>query len=290
MSAKVIAGFDGSDESRDALRLAKELAEAEDADLHVAVVLPRSYNPFEEAVAGGPLSEGLEADRFAEVERELGAGAFTKASLDGGLGGRSAARALHDYAEEQRASLIVVGSSRHGALGRALAGSVSESLLRGAPCGVAVASRGYAGKEARRGVIGVAYDGGQEADVALSEAESLARALGARMRVISVVPELAPVSVQGFDVSEIQASMQEAYQESLDKAVSRVADEVRVEPVLKEGEPAEILADQSGDLDLLVTGSRGYGSVKAAILGGVSSKVIRIASCPVLVTAQGGTS
>lgn len=288
MSSKVIAGFDGSDESRDALRLAKELADADGAELHVAVVLPRGGNPFERAVAGTPLAEQLDAQRFGAAEAELADTPFTKASLDGGLAGRSAARALHDYAEEQAASLIVVGSSHRGAVGRVLAGSVGESLLRGAPCAVAVASRGYAAEASRRGVIGVAFDGRDEAKLALAEGERIARLRESALRVIAVVPEIAPLSVQGFDVSAIQESMRDEYEDALEQAVAGISDAIEVEQALELGEPASVLADQTGELDLLVAGSRGYGRMRAAIAGGVSSKLVRSAGCPVLVTPRAG--
>lgn len=57
---KVVVGFDASDESRDALRLGMQLAEAEGAELHVAVVLPRGRAPFEEAIVRGGISQQLD--------------------------------------------------------------------------------------------------------------------------------------------------------------------------------------------------------------------------------------
>lgn len=53
-----------------------------------------------------------------------------------------------------------------------------------------------------------------------------------------------------------------------------------------EGDPADVLAGRSRELDLLVVGSRGYGPVRHALLGGVSSDVMRKASCPVLVVPR----
>ncbi|MGZ5308049.1 MAG: hypothetical protein ACXWES_00800, partial [Solirubrobacterales bacterium] len=94
----MIIGFDGRDESRDALRLGKELAAATGAELQVAIVLPRGRIPFEEAIAGGPLAEQLDSQFYEEAARELEGTDFTRASLDGGLSGRSAARALYEYA------------------------------------------------------------------------------------------------------------------------------------------------------------------------------------------------
>jgi nucleotide-binding universal stress UspA family protein len=55
------------------------------------------------------------------------------------------------------------------------------------------------------------------------------------------------------------------------------------------GIPAERLADLADDegADLIVVGSRGRGSLKAAFLGSVSNSLIGIARCPVLVVPQG---
>ena len=43
------------------------------------------------------------------------------------------------------------------------------------------------------------------------------------------------------------------------------------------------LVEESADLDLLVVGSRGYGPFRSTLIGGVSGRVVRAASCPVLV-------
>jgi nucleotide-binding universal stress UspA family protein len=56
---------------------------------------------------------------------------------------------------------------------------------------------------------------------------------------------------------------------------------------LLEGEPAQCLAEHSHALDLLLTGSRRYGPLRAVLLGGVSGRIIRHAACPVLITPRG---
>lgn len=53
-----------------------------------------------------------------------------------------------------------------------------------------------------------------------------------------------------------------------------------------EGDPAEALAGRSRELDLLVVGSRGYGPLRHALLGGVSGELINTASCPILVVPR----
>jgi nucleotide-binding universal stress UspA family protein len=55
------------------------------------------------------------------------------------------------------------------------------------------------------------------------------------------------------------------------------------------GIPAERLAELADEegADLIVVGSRGRGSLKAAFLGSVSNSLIGIARCPVLVVPKG---
>jgi Universal stress protein family len=44
---------------------------------------------------------------------------------------------------------------------------------------------------------------------------------------------------------------------------------------------------RSGTLDLLVTGSRGYGPLRAVMVGGVTGRVMHDAACPVVVIPRG---
>ena len=59
------------------------------------------------------------------------------------------------------------------------------------------------------------------------------------------------------------------------------------ETLLLHGEPAaEIAARADGVIDLLFTGSRGYGPLRRALLGSVSGALVRDAGCPVVVTTH----
>ncbi len=283
---KVAVGFDVGAESDDALALGHAVAEPDRAELHVAIVLPRTRVPFERAVAGGHLSEQLDERLYESAASQLGSADFVRASLDGAIAGRSAARALYEYAEEQQADLIVVGSCRRGKIGRVLTGSVGESLLRGAPCAVAVAPRGFARQEQHGfDLIGVGYDGSSEADLALKEAERLSHTLNDQLHMITVVPTAHGVVNAKLEELE-RTALRRQYRGILEWGASNVMEAVSKETLLLEGDPATILADQGGDLDLLVLGSRGYGAIRSALLGAVSSEVIRNAPCPVVVTPR----
>lgn len=56
-----------------------------------------------------------------------------------------------------------------------------------------------------------------------------------------------------------------------------------VRPLVREGNPAELLIDLAADADLLVVGSRGHGGFVGLLLGSVSQHVAAHAKCTVTV-------
>lgn len=60
---------------------------------------------------------------------------------------------------------------------------------------------------------------------------------------------------------------------------------VRLETI--RGDPSGVLIERSGNLDILMLGSRAYGPLRHVLLGSVSARVMREAHCPVLVVPRG---
>jgi nucleotide-binding universal stress UspA family protein len=268
--SRVIVGFDGSEQGRDALSLGSTFASAGGSELVVACVCERNQDS--------------EMDqRFSEVDAALGRRRYRRRELWG-----SPARELTRVAEDTDASLLVVGSTHEGKLSRVLPGSVGERLLNGAPCAVAVAPLGFAKRDGfRERLIGVGYIGNDESRLALGWAESLARQLGSRLRLIAVIPPLTSGWLPA-DVSarEHRRRVWSDLEETL-SAASLGAPDLSTEREVIEGDPAAVLAEQGGELDLLVVGSRGYGPLRRVLLGGVSGRVIQDAPCPVVVVPRG---
>jgi nucleotide-binding universal stress UspA family protein len=201
----------------------------------------------------------------------------------------SFARALHQLAKRERASLLVVGSSRRGPIGRVFPGAVTDRLLHGAPCPVAVAPAGLSLDDARApGLIGVAFADTPDGHLALTFARSLARAARARIRIFTVAEPLELLTTGAADAAEAaRRAGRQAAEATLARGIAGVpaghADGGRV----LAGNPADALAAASEELDLLVCGSRGRGPLRTLLLGGTSHALVRKASCPVLVVPLG---
>lgn len=287
MTQPIVVGFDGSERARDALALARGLASVLDSDL----IVVDAYTPEEWLWSWGT------APLRAEKElREIHAAA--DAVLAGcdryefrSVASPSAAGALHAIAEDEDARLIVVGSSRHGALGRVLLGTVAQAALDAAPCPVLMAPAGWAdGAPLRLARIGVGFDDTPEARSALEAAHGLAARTGGSLEIVwaaHLVARALPHAFAGYLEPDYFEKVRGEVQERLDRAVAGVRGDVPVRAELASGDTVGVLADRSAHLDLLVLGSRGYGPLRRVLLGSVSSAVVNRARCPVLVIGRG---
>jgi nucleotide-binding universal stress UspA family protein len=283
MYRKILVGYDDSDQAKDALALGKQLADATGAELIVAGVFPF-----------GPMWAGFHPhfrDAEAEYTRQIEAAADAVGAEPEAFPSSSPARGLHELAEEIGADLIVVGSAHHGRVGQVLAGSVGVALLHGSPCGVGVAPHGYR-KHAGGyiGAIAAGLDGSAESDRALMAASELAAATGAKLKLISVAEP--PVLGTGRGAADgwraLKDTIEEQGREQLAKAWSTVPDDVEVEATLISGDAVEALVNVAATPGtLLVVGSRGYGPLRRVLLGSVSTSLVRLAPCPLIVTPRG---
>ena len=304
MGKTIVAGYDPRTLDRTPVRFAVRFARLTGARLIVAAVEAASAPPPVPAGRAGPVTplsvdDDLVADCAEAVEtleRDLGA---TGIDVDcRRLRGTSAARALHEAADAEDAALLVVGSSRHGAAGRVLMGSTATRLVPGAPCPVTVVPRGWVERDGIA-TIGVAYVDSDEARAALRDAHALARRAGATLRVLSVVKvtpamlsetEAATPPRPAKDLTDVEGEHVALTERALRGHVAALSDDVPVAVDVFTGDPAEVLIDVSANLDLLFCGSRGYGPLRAVMLGSVSRRIAGEACCPVIVLPRGARS
>jgi len=135
----------------------------------------------------------------------------------------------------------------------------------------------------------IATDGSEIAGRAVEHGVSLAKALGAKVTVVTVTgppPGMAHPQV-AIHIPEIMRQVAKAADQHLAAAkaiASRVgvdADAVRVENV--QSYEGIIETARSRGADLVVTGSHGWGALKSLLLGSVTLKVLTHCTVPVLV-------
>jgi nucleotide-binding universal stress UspA family protein len=294
MSKPILVGYDPQTRDRAPVLFGVAAARFTGAPLIVASVCAGS--PIIDSLPAGYGSEELLAHATEALEplgRELDAEGVRVEYRE--LENTSAPRGLHEAAEREGAGLLVVGSTGRGAVGRVLPGSTAERLMHGAPCAVAVVPHGW---EAGGGLhtIGVAYADTDEAREALRGAHALARRAGATLRVLTVVKvhvgmygetEAATAGQRGKEFEEVEGEHRVRAEAALRSAVAELDGGVEMTVDAFVEDPADTLVRVSENLDLLVCGSRGYGPLRAVLLGGVSRRVVAEAHCPVIVLPRG---
>jgi nucleotide-binding universal stress UspA family protein len=282
MTGKLVIGYEPTPQGEDALALGALLAEALEARPIVATVLPLPRN----LMSSEDLERAIAADTeamFAIVRDRL----ERLAPKTRVIASRAVAEGLHELSEAEGARALVVGSSHGGPIGRLAAGSVGESLLHGAACPVAMAPRGFAEAETRSlSRVAVCFDGSGESWAALEAGIVLADRGHGTLTVLTVAePEhygyAAARSV--LMAAELHNFERQDKRRMLDLAVARASRTRHAEGRLLTGRPGPLLAEASVDFDLLVCGSRGYGSLRRTVLGSTAAKLMRRAQCPVLV-------
>jgi len=280
----IVVGVDGRKRSKDALALAATLAERTGGDL--LLVHAHGYGPLEKIVGDDgyrALVRTAFTASFYQVKEIVGE---RHAREMRAIPDASPAAGLQRIAESEAAQTIVVGPSRRTGLGRFRPGSVSELLLSGATVPVAVAPAGYSRRERLLARVVCAFDGSPESRLALNWAEELTRLSDADLTVYSAHYPTAfgDVGVGGLFSRE---SANQALRSDLERQQREALVGRSARGLVMTGDPARTLARTTKNADLLVMGSRGYGPVRAALLGGVSQYVIRHASCPVVVCPRG---
>ena len=120
------------------------------------------------------------------------------------------------------------------------------------------------------------------------EAVRLARALGAKLLLLHVVPEAylyARGRVKITDLLQLQAIRLAAGRRALADRVSRLRSRgVRVKGLVLSGSPAAqiVAVARRASCDMIVMGTRGGNALSRWLLGSVADRVVRRAACPVL--------
>jgi nucleotide-binding universal stress UspA family protein len=201
---------------------------------------------------------------------------------------RRAPDAINDVASELGADLIVTGSRGRGPLRSMLLGSVAAEVAAHASCPVLVA------RNTRVSRLLVATDGSPSAGL-------ISDRLGGWGLFRGIPADVVAVAVHDGPTFELMVSMYTLGDERLtkqrrelemrasndaDTMARRLADVgIPATPRVQSGDPANeiITAAESFGADLIVTGSRGLGTLDRLLLGSVARNVLIHARCSVLI-------
>jgi nucleotide-binding universal stress UspA family protein len=200
-------------------------------------------------------------------------------------------------ARELPADLLVLGSHGRSGLNRLLLGSVTERVMRKAPCPTlvvppAVPDRSPAEPVQYRRIL-CPVDFSEGSVRALEYAMTLAEEADAEielLHVIEVLPELSGVArPAGVDLDRLRAAVEA---ERLRQLRALVPNDARtyctVTTAVREGGVyGEILtAAAEHHADVIVMGVQGRGAVDLLIFGSNTARVARRGACPVLIVGQ----
>lgn len=133
----------------------------------------------------------------------------------------------------------------------------------------------------------VAVDGSDMSNKAFETALVLAKENQSKLTLINVGKNLSlPQGMVIDSIDEIYDSMRKAGEELLNRGKWMAESQgISIDSKYAEGDPAAqiIKVAKEGHYQLIVIGSRGLGTFKEMMLGGVSHRVSQLSPCPVLI-------
>lgn len=275
----VIVATDGREQSDAALIAGRLFAEDPDA-LRVATVL--SPVPIMTPEAAIPISPDVEASRRADLKRGVQsqmARAWGGAELaDVEIYEGDPATTIARLALESNASMIVSGLGRHRVIDRLFGNETALRLVRVSAVPVLAVTNGLT-HAPRRIVVAIDY----------SETSLRAARLALEVAASSATIYLAHVAPRDSTLYDWNG-WGSSYKQDAGEALQKIREQLRVPPgmilqrVVLQGDPAtELLAfATSVNADLIATGSHGHGFVTRMLIGSVTTRILRCATCSVL--------
>ncbi len=268
MFDSVVVGVDGRPAGRDAIALARMLA-----DPQGRVVLAHVHPHGHGSRSSHDAAQSERSRVLLERER---AAADLQAEVRC-VAAPSAGHGLHELVERLDADLLVVGSCSRGFAGRVLLGNDTRDAMRDAPCAVAVAPVGYERDLSSLATIGVGYDGSPASRAALFTARRLAGERDAGLRALQVVP-LPAAPYAGF-AGVVWTEALDGMMADARRDLAALPD-VQGDAVL--GLTEEELASFSGRVDLLVVGCHASRRRRRPAFGSILGHLAGHSSCPLL--------
>jgi nucleotide-binding universal stress UspA family protein len=297
MYRSILVPLDGSPFSEHALPLALSIARRSGAQLYLAHVHVDSMPMFVNGMVYLDPTADIQARERERTYLEALATrlakrlnrAITTTLLDGMV-----ADALHDYATQIEADLVVLTTHGRSGLARAWLGSVADTLMRRLPIPVLVvrpleAAPGLDHEPVVAHIL-IPLDGSALAEQVLAHAVALGKPMQAAYTLLQAIDPVilgyTPAAyAMGLDELIIEQERAAAQSYLAEIAERLRAESLRVATHVAIGPSATAILDyaHAHRVDLIALATHGRGGLQRWLLGSVADKVVRGASVPVLV-------
>jgi len=278
---KLLVPLDGTAQSAVALPLARTIARATGAAVILVQVVPPE-------MVGAGVAARTARKTLPNVAYELGAGDLRVAAVV-----REAAApsdAILEVVRERGADLVIMATHGRGGVARALHGSVAQRILAESPVPVLLLRPG-GHRVTRIQRLLVPVDGTPQAALALGLAVPFAKAMGAQITILQVVPPRAQFAALEGEVIELvwdedALAHAQQYVRGLAAPLQRAGLLVEGRAVL--GRPSEAIVRTAAEVeaDVIVMSTRARTGPARAVLGSTADEVVRHADRPVLLVRQ----
>ncbi len=289
----IIAGFSARSHGSAPLHLAAQIARTTGEKIIAAAVLERS-----EVLVNDPVEREYQAylgkQTMHALEQAVGA---MRTDLDISLvihQSSSIPQGLMELAGQHHASVVAVGSSSSGLLGRIALGSVTERLVHTAAVAVAIAPRGYPSSPLPVQRLTVSYGGAAATGHLIQTGAELTTKWNLKLRIASFTVR-PPVMFSGGIERSAENLVTRQWIDKTTAAVRRQLDEARatlsipdVDLVVGTGTdwPSAVADITWKPGDMVLLGSGAAGPFTQVFMGSAASKIIRHVPVPVMIVPR----
>jgi nucleotide-binding universal stress UspA family protein len=286
----ILAAFSASRHSSAPLNLAIQIARTTGEQVIAAAVVERSWAARDDMVEGeylayvrGQATQALQrAVAVLPIDLDVTPVVHESTSIPTGL---------IELADAHRATMVCVGSSSSGMLGRVALGSVTERLVHTARVPVAFAPRGYAQNDGRITRLTAAYGGEADVNGLIPATAELAASWQAKLRIVSFTVRNTAAFAGTIESSAEELVVQQWSRRTIaeiTKQLKAIRDRMAVpdvDVVVGAGHDWNAAVQSIGwdTGDMLVLGSGAAAPTAQVFLGSAAGKILRRSPVPVMI-------
>lgn len=286
----ILAAFSASRHSSAPLNLAVQLARTTGEQVIAAAVVERSWPPRDDPVEGEYLAY-VRAQATQALQRAVAALPVDLDVTSVVHESTSIPTGLIELADAHRVTLVTVGSSSSGMIGRVTLGSVTERLVHTARVPVAFAPRGYALTDGRIRRLTAAYGGEADVNGLIPATAQMAESWKARLRIVSFTVRNTAAFAGTIETSAEELVVQQWSRRTIaeiTKQLNTIRDQITVpdvDVVVGAGHDWNAAVQSIGweAGDMLVLGSGAAAPSAQVFLGSAAGKILRRSPVPVMI-------